>query len=225
MPYYLYAQSLAITVVAAGTFLILFPDERASMLRSAALLAPFTVLAPVANGVYWSPDRFFGWPVGVEDLVFSLCYGVITWGLARVVAGPLPPLSPIDRVFVQRSLIAGAFGGLLLGGTLTAGLTYTVSSLICHGAVTLAILLARPAFIRIALPAALLLGVYYVISLAVTVAVLGPGFTRMWSHEHILGPILYGIPIDEHLWMVSFAAAWLCVLLWASDRPQSPVTA
>ncbi|MDJ0822186.1 MAG: hypothetical protein QNJ09_10320 [Paracoccaceae bacterium] len=187
------------------------------MLRSAALLAPFTLTAPLSTGIYWSPDRLFGWPVGIEDLVFSLGYGVITWGFARMVAGPLPLLRPLNARFVKRALIAGVVGGLILAASLMIDLSFGLASLFSHGAVIAMILFARPVLIKVAVPAALLLGVFYVCGMALTIPVLGPAFVQLWSHEHIFGPLLLGLPIEEYLWMISFAAAWLCVLLWASD--------
>lgn len=51
-------------------------------LLSGLICISTSVLVPLYNKSYWNPVRLGGWPVGIEDVSFSIAVGAMVWLLA-----------------------------------------------------------------------------------------------------------------------------------------------
>lgn len=218
---YLYLSFDAVHLAAAAILFAILPRERAMMLHSGVILIPLgLVLAPMVQGTYWVPQRVFGGTVGIEDVLFCIAFGMLSWGFTALFTGPLPRYRLLDRDVTRRALplVLVAIAAYVLVLVLVLGASYgfaQIGSVVAVSAVTLA---RRPDLARHAAIGALSMSVYYVAMLAVWLTLLAPQGADMWVNDNHIGPALMGIPVEEFLWVTFFGAAWVPFMLFGARR-------
>jgi len=209
-----------ISVAMALALFLAYPGERRAMVLGALLLLPMGMIqAPISEGAYWAPGRILGGSFGIEDILFTSAFAAIGWGLARMAAGPMPPLAPLDGEFFLRCLGLGLLGGAVFFGLLALGAYYGPAALISQGVVGALVLSLRRDLVPLALRSSGLFTLYYFCGLSAMVLIAGPGFASMWLPEYSLGPAIWGIPVEEYLFATAFGATWVPMLLFAARAP------
>ncbi len=195
------------------------------MAWSAVLLIPFLIIhAPLSQGAYWSPKRVFGGAFGIEDALFCLSFGVLGWGFAALYNRHLPQLAPLNLRFGGRVLAVGLFGGAVFVILAALGLSFGVSAFVCQFAVAAVLVAFRPHRAALAAVTSIALTIYYIAGLGLMVMYFGEEYAMMWSRDGILGPLIFGIPVEEYLWTTSFGAAWVPTLLFAAEPIQNSIS-
>lgn len=216
---YLYLSFDAVHLAAAVILFAVLPRERAMMLHSGVILIPLgLVLAPMVQGTYWVPQRVFGGVVGIEDVLFCIAFGMLSWGFTALFAGPLPRYRLLDRDVTRRALplVLVAVAAYVL--PLLLGASFGVAQIAAVAGVSVATLSLRPDLIRHAVIGALSMSVHYVAMLAIWLAVIAPQGAEMWVGGNHFGPVLMGIPVEEYLWVTCFGAAWVPFMLFGARR-------
>lgn len=218
-----YALSLSIPVAVSILMFLLMRHERRSMLMSGLAILPAVLLFGPAASSYWTPERLFGLSIGIEDFVFMFCEASQSWGFVALVIGPLPRITPFSPAAIKRFTPIALLGIALFFGAHRLGLSYGLSAILCQSAAALTVVAIRPGLGGASALAALSHLLSYLAGMGLARLLFGPDFTTMWLHETMLGPTVFGLPIEEYLWAASFGAAWVPLLLYASGTsPRKP---
>jgi hypothetical protein len=92
--------------------------------------------------------------------------------------------------------------------------------LACFGLVSFVILLRRPAYWCLAIPASLGHGIVY-LSVLKGLYLLFPAFLEQWNQSGLWGPIIWGIPLDEMAWAFAIGFSWALVAAYLFDVQES----
>lgn len=220
---YLLANLLGVLPLAAGLLL-------ARRLRMTAILcgAVLSLYSPPVSwlyeDLYWAPRRIIGSSWGVEDAMFCFHAGAISWLCALWPWGHRIRLAPQASEIIRRLVVITLCATGVLVGALSAGWSVLSAFLLAQSLSTAALLALRPEFWRLVAPGALLFLIYYFLLLALW-RVLMPGFMDMWSGTELTGMKLLGVPVEEYLWVLSFAIGYPVTMAYAlGARVQLPVT-
>jgi len=211
---YLGADLLGVPAVAVGYALA--AGQRRMMAISGLLMVPSSWLAVIHEGEYWSPNRLGGWVVGVEDVICCFSLGSLVW-LAAV--WPFRQRLHLDLRagrFCRRCLTVFVLGGVVLLVLWMAGLGAMTSAVTIQVFLIVLLLAMRSELWPISLCAAVGYAPYYLAILYIA-SQLFPGFTSMWGGYKLWGPRILGLPVDEAVWVATFAASWSLIIAYASD--------
>jgi len=193
-------------------------EHRRSLLLSGVLSAPWALSSVLFVPDYWNPERLWGGPVGVEDLVFSYSTGVLAWALPywRLPA-PIPSLQ-LSAQGVGRLLLCWLAGSLACTTLLSAGaraMPATLASMLILGT---ALARMRRDLIGPTLRGALgFAGLYFLVLKSLFMAY--PVMPGYWNGAGLLGFWLTGVPVDELLWAASFGAVWPLMMTYCLAPP------
>jgi hypothetical protein len=217
---YHYAQSLLIPVAVSIVMFLLMPHERLSMFKSGVAILPAVIVFGPAADSYWKPERLFQAIVGLEDFTFMFCEASQCWGFVALRYGPLPRITPFASPAVLRIAPIALLGTAVFFGTHVLGLSYGLSAVACQTAAALAVIALRPGLAGTSGFAALSFLIFYLAGMALARLLFGPDFAAMWQFDTMLGPTVFGLPIEEYLWAASFGAVWVPLLLYSSEKVQ-----
>ncbi len=197
---------------------LVFPDQRRMMFISGAVLSAFSPLIGIFQEEYWSPQRLGGLVVGIEDYLLDFSIGSLLW-LAMV----WPFRERISFRLVPARFALRFFAFLSLGVGFVLVLRWTAGIGIMHacvyGQILLSLLIVRLQKELWVLPvAAAALFTPYMLALHYSAAWMIPEYFSMWDGPTLLGPRLFGLPVEEILWALTFSSYTLLVAYSADIR-------
>lgn len=184
---------------------VLGGKQSRQMLVSGCYLTLISPMSVFYQERYWSATRLFGGSWGVEDLLFCFSFGSVVylmaiWPYRRAE----PALIRFTAGFVVRFGLLSVVGIGAFFIAMWAGAGVLVANLIANGILVLVLVLLRPRLLELGLRAAAFYTPYYFLYLSFSAVVL-PNYMTAWDGPDLLGPRIFSIPVDEILWVVSFA--------------------
>ncbi|MCB1487467.1 MAG: hypothetical protein KDJ88_08420 [Bauldia sp.] len=161
---------------------------------------------PVASfdAPYWTPNRIGGFPVGVEDVIVSFSLGAGVWFAAILPFGRQMTITGRWPEGLARFAWIGV-GGMafvLLARMIVP--VYMPALLLVMIAMAFVLGWLRPHLLPPALAALLVYPVYYAAILYLTEAIV-PGFFDIWDGPELWGPRLFGLPVEEIVFVAAFS--------------------
>jgi hypothetical protein len=191
------------------------PAQRRSILLSAGLGAPCSLLALFVVPEYWKPKLIVALPVGLEDFLFSFVTGGISWLLfcafRRISPEECANASPRAGRYVS-CILSGA---LFFEGMRMAGFGYTGSiwiSMYLFGGLFL--FLKRP-YGRAALGSSIAFAAVYALLLKGAI-ILWPETLGYWGADAAARQIC-GLPWMEIAWALGYGFTWPLFMAWVFD--------
>ena len=173
---------------------------------------------------YWNPIRAGGWVLGPEDILFAFNVGATAY-LAAVWLYRHQPMAGEPGSRIRRILTVGipaqcAF--LVLYSMCRSGIG---SMILAQLMAAIPIFLLRPDLWRFSAAGGIGFSLIYCGVLR-TVYWIWPGFVSCWKSTPPWGLLLFGIPLGEIAWAVSFGLFWPLFAGWVFDlrvsrRPQA----
>ncbi len=210
------AACLLLFVISVLLFFVPGINKQA-FLWSAALSAPTGFLSVFFVPAYWDPVCVIEWgKTGFEDLLFSFVNGGIVWVLA---IWPLRHKLSVEingiRVFAR--FIFLALPSLLLGSlAFVSGIEPMAINFILLPVICIFLLWQCNEGWKIMIGGAFLFAMFYmaVILFAYTAF---PNFISQWNQDALSGYMVWGVPIEELLWSLSYGATWPLFMLWVFE--------
>jgi hypothetical protein len=185
-------------------------------LLSGLVCIPYSILALLHNESYWKPVRLGGWPIGIEDLVFTFISGAMVWLL---VARPYRRNLAMDHLlslwgirYISITLLFGGFG-LFLG---CAGVKSLENTLITCTLALAGLLILRRTLWPLAVRGVVLFLPIYILIVQVQFSI-WPDYLLQWNLNGPLGLTIMGIPVGEFAWAAVFAAVWPVYVAFVFD--------
>jgi len=186
------------------------------MLWASILTAPFGLTEPIFVPAYWSPPSLFNLAANtgfdIESIIFCFAVG----GIGSVLYKTFVKTKHIKMNRHEKSLPRHKFHILaLLSPIITftplyllapINPIYSASMAMAVGAISA--MLCRPDLAKkILAGAALFLAMYFLFFLTFNLAY--PGIVEMvWNLEAISGILIFGVPLEELLFAITFGALW-----------------
>lgn len=191
--------------------------HRTAALVSGALMTPFAFTSVLVVPEYWDPVRWRSFGAGVEDLLLSFSGGGTIW-LFGALLSPWAWTLRLQKARVVRRLALAAASGMAPAPLFhyVWGWKPMSTMLACFGLVSLGILLKRTGYWRIAVPAALGHGIWYLAVLK-GLYLLFPAFMQQWNPAGLWGPTFWGLPLDEIAWGFAVGFSWALVAAYLFD--------
>ena len=193
----------------------LFPQHRRVMWWASVAMAPFGLTEPIFVPEYWNPPSLFELAqrtgFDIESIVFSFAIGGIAAVLYNIILGKRPgTLSPGDRHHWRHGWHRWALAVPFLAFPVLYFLPWNpiyagIAAMVLGAGATV---LCRPDLRSNTVIGGLLFLVLY------TVFLLGiewsaPGYIeQVWNFEAISGVRVYGLPLEELLFGLSFGLFW-----------------
>ena len=205
---YCYLTSSLIMLLTFVIGAILIPTQRRAMLVSGLLAAPYAFASVIFVPEYWQPKRIAVFLTGPEDLLFSFAGGGLVWLTATGFSHPHPTFSlRAGRVARRYLTLTLTFFVLVLACKYLLGLTTMTSVFTSGGLHYAALLTIRPDLLRFS--AATGLGYSFAYTLyCIFVFAVWPDFSNQWNWGNLIGLTIVGVPIEESIWALVFAACW-----------------
>jgi hypothetical protein len=212
---YPYLMFSLIMLLGLGAGAVFIPAQRAAMLVSGLLSAPYAFASVLFVPEYWQPKRVACFLTGPEDLIFSFAGGGLIWLTAICLVRPGTEVSMHPGRVVRRYL-----GWTVPFFSLVVALKYvfgfsTMTSVLMSGSAHYAVLLwMRRDLFRFSL----LTGVGYCVmytAFCVFAFAVCPHFLEQWNRESLTGLTIVGVPIEESLWALVFSASWALAIGYA----------
>jgi hypothetical protein len=185
------------------------PTRRPALLAG-ALFLPLLITSFLFDGTYWQPPHVLGWRIGVEDVLFSLRFGILSWLAVFGPWGrPVTLALPTMRSMVSAAAIVVISGAGILALMQSVGAMQAVVIVQCLLAAVL--LFMYRAFVPAVARGVLLFSSYYALHV-LALASLITGFTGMWSGSQPYWATVIGVPIEEFLWAASACVCYPLVL-------------
>jgi hypothetical protein len=233
---YFFANLPLFTVVSA----ILILGRRRPLCRLAlysGLACLPCCLVALMHRQYWRPARLGGWPIGVEDLIFTFTTGAAAWlcaawpyrrsltvaalkahrsrdrqgAIGRVVPSHLPASRAARRILLWEGLSA-----VLLAALWLAGVDFMSATLLASIPL-LAILLIRrrQLWILAGTGLAIFVPAYFaVVKLQFSIF---PDYPLQWNQQGPWAAAFLGVPAGELAWAAAFALVWPVVIASAFE--------
>jgi hypothetical protein len=210
---YPYFASELISLLTLCLALVFAPKQCGTALFGGAILALYSPLSLLHDAVYWMPRRLFGGGWGIEDVLFCFNCGAMVW-LAAIWPWRDRMQTSLDaRLLIRRSLICLAVFASTLAALLLSSAAVMPSFIVAQTVLAAFVLSLRPASWRLAISAVMLFPLYYFLHLSLD-TVLFPDFLDMWRGSQIIHVGVYGVPIEEFLWVLSFSASFPIALAY-----------
>ncbi len=209
-----YLGGALLTLALSAVMLELAGTQRRMVLLAGVVGIAFTPMAVLFNGSYWNTSRLFGWPFGIEDVLYIFATGSSAWFFASWAGGPTRAAAPRPQLSPWRLIVITAGAMLALRLFTLAGLPPALSLYAIPAGLTMLVLSRRSAFRRPALAGAL---GCVVLSLVVLrwCFWLWPHFRDDWVATSWTGQPLLSIPLGDLVWSAVFGATHPTVLLLA----------
>ncbi|HQL00856.1 MAG TPA: hypothetical protein PK090_08785 [Smithellaceae bacterium] len=213
---YPYLLSTLIGAAIVVAVYLLVSKERRIMLIGGAALVPFSFCAILHETSYWNAGRLGGFSWGIEDALFTFSVGSLTAAIgARVLQLDLPVR--IQWQSAAKKFILLCFSATILIIMLTlAGMDIMFATIIAQIAVTALLTAAnRHSWWRPSL-ASLIYTSYYTVMLYIFFHRVG-GFADLWNGPHLWPARIFGLPLEEIIWVFTFAWCWVLMLAFCLD--------
>lgn len=195
--------------------LLVAGPQRRMVLLAGAVAIPGVPFGLIFERIYWTPVRLFGWPFGIEDLLYLFGIGSRAWFFAVLlwIAQVRTTSEPATLLRRLAAMTAIGFAGFLAGSALgfpSARVAFVVPVLIAAF-----LLLRRPDLWRMALAGAAGCTVFGWLELLVQFA-LWPDYAASWTPATITSVNLLGVPAGDLWWSAAVGAAHPLVLAHAA---------
>ena len=190
--------------------------HRRMMLLSAAAAVCVSPGAIVYEGEYWNPIRWGGGSFGIEDVLFCFSFGSLAW-LSAVWPVGRGVVSGIQlRTFVRRFAAALCAYNLAWAALWLGGVSACTAAIVVQLALTATILWLRRDLWPLAISSAMTYLALYCLTLFAIKALL-PNLFHLWNGSRLSGARLLGLPVEEYLSILAFAAAWSTLIAYAAN--------
>jgi Lycopene cyclase len=216
MKYNYLLMVIVLIVFFLGGLVVCPRKQRFPMILSAFFSTPFSLASFAFVPEYWNPVRIFEFPIGPEDLMFSLTTGGIAWLLA------ICWIHQNIHIKLQSStILKRGFLGVLYGSTIYTILWYVgvgvmSSVLISSIAVILLILYLRYDLWPIQLLGIACFTVFYIVFIKLGFTVF-PEAIKQWKVSSLWGSSIWGIPLGEIAWAATFGGGWPLMMAYLFD--------
>jgi len=210
---YLLANLLGLPAVLAA--FVFLRDQRRLLLLAGMVEVAHSAPLVFFQGRYWAPERLFGVAWGLEDILVCFSLGCLVWAAAYVPLRRRLTINLAVPIFVRRIFAVAALTipaaaivwllGVGVMGTLIVVMILTAAAL----------LVMRPGLWRLSLSAVLLYPPYYVLVLFVG-SWIGTDFFSIWDGPELWGPVLFGLPVDEIVFVYVFSLCYPLIFGFAS---------
>ncbi len=192
-----------------------FPAQLRSILLSAGLGTPCSLLALFVVPEYWKPYLIVDLPVGPEDFLFSFATGGISWLLFCAIRRSSQEECMNTSPRAGRYISCVALGWIFYEGMRLTGFEYTLSiwiSIYLFGGLFL--FLKRPYGIA-ALGSSIAFAAVYALILKGAL-LLWPEILGYWGAD-AAGRQLFGMPWMEIAWALGYGFTWPLFMAWVFD--------
>ena len=203
---YLFANLIASGVILIALRFVPSSEHRRLALRLGLTLGLTCLLAPLFFRDYWNPARVLNWPVGIEDV---LC----AWNLGTAGCLPMlflmrPKLTFGDESSRTRHWFIGVLLGLCVFMALWVAGMSSMSSVIVAQFIAAAPLLAlRLGWIKLCLANGAVFALTYCGAVRLFFWI-WPDLISCWEQAPPWGTNLFGVPLGEFAWALSFGMTW-----------------
>jgi hypothetical protein len=215
---YLMTSLIMLLAFTAGALFV--PAQRTAMVLSGLLSAPFAFASVIFVPEYWQPKRIACFLTGPEDIIFSFAGGGLVWLTAVRVVGPDMTVALQFGRVVRRYLVCiMSFFASVLAFKYLFSLS-TMTSVISGGSVHyVALLLLRRDLFRFSLLTGLTYCVLYTV-FGILVSRTWTDFLNQWNWDNLTGLTIVGVPIEESIWALVFAACGVLAMAYILEaRP------
>lgn len=154
---------------------------------------------------YWTPEVLGPWSVGFEDVLYGFCVGglgavsyEVIFNRARV-----PRYGRRNPVFFFLAFLFGTLAHVVI---IPAGVNSIYVSAAVFVLVTLAMLIARPDLVPVAILSGLALALIMIASYQIVLVSHETLFTDFWRLENLSGVFVLRVPLEELLWGFGWGA-------------------
>ncbi|MBL8663836.1 MAG: hypothetical protein JNM29_13455 [Candidatus Odyssella sp.] len=188
--------------------------QRRMVLFAGIVALPGVPFAMVFERVYWTPERLFGWPFGVEDVLYLFGMGTRAWffaalpWMARLRTTPAPA-TLLRRLGAMTALGIAGFLAVSALGLPPARVAFAVPALIAG-----VLLVRQPHLWRLALAGAAGCAVFGWLELLLQF-LLWPHYLASWTRDAITSASVLGVPAGDLWWSAAVGAAHPLVLAYA----------
>lgn len=193
------------------------------LISGLGLVAAFP-LAAIYQDEYWSPVRLWGGRVGLEDIVFTFSLGSLVWLAAAWPFRGRLTFRVKAATFLRRYAASFAVGLAVMTVLWLIGLGAMPAGIIANVFITMVLLNVRRDLWRLSLSAALIVTPWYC-GLLYVASFLLPTFFSMWNPDSLWGARIFGLPLEEVVWVATFSAAYSHVVAYAIDARLTSVDA
>lgn len=188
-------------------FIVFAGRHRASVIAAGAIESLHSFPLVWFNGTYWTPPRLGGLSWGIEDILVCFSLGVGVWFFAILPARThLTVRFELRRFAIRLTAIAVPSAGLaLFVWSLGTGVMDTLLIVMAGTGAVLAYV--KPSLLRLSTAAVCFYPPYYMAVLFCTSAVL-PDFFSIWNGPELWGVDIFGLPVEEFVFVVVFAAVY-----------------
>lgn len=183
---------------------------------SGLICIPFSLVGLLHQGSYWTPLRWGGVPLGIEDLILCMNSGMMVWLLATVPFFRRITVPEYRQQVLFRYTLFLAAGGAAFLALLRAGRPVMDGTLEIMGAAAFCLLVFRRDRWPLAAAGAAFFPPVYLAVVRVQFA-LWPEYVHGWGTTTIWGSPVAGVPAGEIAWAFAFGALWPLIVASVFD--------
>lgn len=221
MKYNYLLMVLGLIVLYLGGLVVCPRKQRYPTILSALFSTPFSVASLVFVPEYWNPVRIFEFPIGMEDLMFSLTTGGIAWLLAVCSIHKNIHIKLQLSTMLKRGILGMLYGSTICTILWFSGVGVMSSFLISSIAIILLILFLRYDLWPIQLAGFACFTAFYIIFIKLGFTVF-PEAIQQWNVNALWGYSIWGIPLEEIAWAAIFGGGWPLMMAYLFDARLSP---
>lgn len=189
--------------------------QRQMMLISGLLLTIFSPHAILHNYSYWTPIRLFQLPYGIEDMICCFSLGSVLWYFSIFPFRDKIQYHFQTWVFIKRLIPLLTILGVTWFICWFSGTGPVTAAIMAQTVVLIIILYLMPSLRTFVINAIILYPPYYLFILFLTGWII-PGFFNIWDGTTLWGPRFCGLPLDEYIWIFTFAPFWVAITTYSS---------
>lgn len=219
---YLYLGLSLCLFILGLMFFLFFPKQRRTILVSAALASPYAFLSLLFVPEYWEPVRISNLTPGLEDILFSFASGALAWPIAMLPIKNRIALDFHTTRFLRRYIVTTLSGLCLLVLCRTCGMDIMTSANLSMATLGILLLLRRIELWPIPITGAIGFGILYTLLIGCIFAI-WPDFILQWNTVNLWGISIFGIPLEEITWSLSYGAVWPLMMAYVFDAKVAPL--
>lgn len=208
-----YFGSLIVWALIFIIICISFSKQRRLILLSGLLAAPQAVLGLALAPQYWKPDYILDFGIGIEDFIFLFLFGGMGW-IGAVWPSRNKFAFQIQKFpLLKRILLYCAFGIVAWGlYSLLKIRKIEVAFLVMLSWVVFLIVVKKTPWLIALSGFVFLLFVYFIGGQLILL--LWPDILSLWTLQNLWGVKLFGIVLEELIWVGLYGGAWALTLAY-----------
>lgn len=204
---YFFTNLITFILVHSTARIFLDPARKRSIILSGVInmnAFPFLVFL---EGAYWSPIRFGGGLLGIEDALCSYDVSALLWLVLCINLTFSEGFQPQWKRLILRLLTLGLIISVVFICGCLLGLRGMTSLLVTQLVILPLLYFLRPNAWRLSLKAMLLYPLLY-LALVRVYFWIWPDFLNQWNLGGPWGTVFLGLPIGELIWAAGFSLWW-----------------